>query len=376
MYSPAAKDVSTVEALLMGHEVPTTDLDSLGPAVQQLLHAWQPTPPTLSLGQRDAVDSAFHGKKTEGVPGVDGLLRGTWHLNTFELDRVTGGNCLSTLLLWLFDQGGLLVCLGLERDRFVEFCSAVQDGYRECAYHNTRHVASVLHLTHMILTEGGVAEAAREEWRPVVLAVAYIAAATHDVGHEGLTNDFLCRSGAELSTRYHQTSCNEHHHVDVALRLFDEMLAPSLSEGVTEYMRTVMIRMVLASDLARHGEICRNFEAQSDAGCWQASNATILTLQMTLKCADLGHLTLPRGLHLCWVAALQEELGRQGEEERRLRLSPSPLTGQSAVLRSQPRFFDDVALPMYRSLTAAFPACQRLTEGAQSNRDFWHDAFA
>ena len=363
------RNVRTVEALLVGREVSSADIESLGPSasVQQLLHDWQPKPPSICRPTSTTPPSV-------PTSHLDDMLRGTWHLDACELDRVTRGRCVSTLLMWSFDQWHLLECMGLRRDRFQAFCSAVEAGYGDCAYHNTRHVASVLHMTHMILTEGGVAAAMREEWRPIVLAVAYIAAATHDIGHRGLTNDFLCRSGSELASRYHQTSCNEHHHVHVALGLFDHMLAPDLGQRVTEYMRTVITRMLLASDLARHGEICRNFEAQTEGT--EASNAIILTLQMTLKCADLGHLTLPRGLHMCWVMALQEELSRQGDEERRSGVEPSPLTAHGAVLRSQGRFFDDVALPMYRSLASAFPLCQRLAVDARNNRDFWHDAFA
>ncbi len=33
----------------------------------------------------------------------------------------------------------------------------------------------------------------------------------------------------------------------------------------------------------------------------------LLSLQLALKCADLGHLAASRDIHLKWVAALEEE---------------------------------------------------------------------
>ncbi len=343
--------VSTVEALLAGRSVKLEHVESC--SVQQLVHDWQPPPPSLSPPINDRPIS----------PLEDACE--SWQSDLSE------GRHLSTLLLWLFEHTGLLECLDIDRERFAGFCEAIEDSYGDHPYHNSAHVTSVLHMMHMILTVGGVGDVIRCEWRPVVLAAAYITTAVHDADHHGLTNDFLCRVGHDLSVRYHQTSCNEHHHVDVGLHLVESWLAERLTEPVRVYLRTVLIRMVLATDLTRHTEVCRNFAAQSEKGAegWKTSNATTLALQMALKCADLGHLTLARDTHVRWVQSLQEEFLRQDGLERQM--GRRVLTNDTMLSQSQVSFYDDLALPMYETLVDAFPKCRPLLQGARLNRDFW-----
>ena len=72
---------------------------------------------------------------------------------------------------------------------------------------------------------------------------------------------------------------------------------------------------------------------------------------MALKCADLGHLTCARSVHLRWVKCLEEELFRQGDMEKAAGLSISPLMDRSkaGVTKSQVGFFDIVALPLFQA---------------------------
>lgn len=60
-------------------------------------------------------------------------------------------------------------------------------------------------------------------------------------------------------------------------------------------------------------------------------------LQMALKCADLGHLAAPWAVHQRWVAGLEEELFRQGDNEKQLHMLVSPLMDRSkgGITKSQ-----------------------------------------
>lgn len=46
---------------------------------------------------------------------------------------------------------------------------------------------------------------------------------------------------------------------------------------------------------------------------------------MILKCADVGHLSKSEAVHRRWVEGLEEELFRQGDEEKKLGMAISPL---------------------------------------------------
>ena len=58
---------------------------------------------------------------------------------------------------------------------------------------------------------------------------------------------------------------------------------------------------------------------------------------MALKCADLGHLAAPWPVHQKWVAGLEEELFRQGDNEKQLLMPVSPLMDRSkgGITKSQ-----------------------------------------
>ncbi len=48
-------------------------------------------------------------------------------------------------------------------------------------------------------------------------------------------------------------------------------------------------------------------------------------VQVALKCADVGHLSAPWEVHEQWVRGLEEEFFRQGDQEKLLHMSVSPL---------------------------------------------------
>lgn len=60
-------------------------------------------------------------------------------------------------------------------------------------------------------------------------------------------------------------------------------------------------------------------------------------LQIALKVSDLGHLCAPLPVHLKWVAALEEELFRQGDQEKAAGLAVSALMDRTkaGVTKSQ-----------------------------------------
>lgn len=89
--------------------------------------------------------------------------------------------------------------------------------------------------------------------------------------------------------------------------------------------------------------------------------------------ADLGHLASPSATHLRWVSLLEEEFFRQGDRERSLGLSISPLMDRAAggITLSQPGFFTVVAMPLYNALATYFPGCGPLVAAVRDNLAMW-----
>jgi hypothetical protein len=104
-----------------------------------------------------------------------------------------------------------------------------------------------------------------------------------------------------------------------------------------------------------------------------ADNDKLLSLQMALKCADLGHLAAPLGVHLRWVAALEAEFFAQGDAEKAAGLPVSPLCDRNkqGVTKSQIGFFDFVVLPLFNNYCHRFTPAKPLLKAVVRNYRFW-----
>ncbi|GIL71563.1 hypothetical protein Vretimale_727 [Volvox reticuliferus] len=94
---------------------------------------------------------------------------------------------------------------------------------------------------------------------------------------------------------------------------------------------------------------------------------------MALKAAVIGHLGEELEVHKRWLGVLEEEFFRQGDRERELGLSISPLfdRAKQGVSKSQVGFYDFVALPLVHALSSAFPGAHQLMMDLVCNYNHW-----
>jgi len=99
-------------------------------------------------------------------------------------------------------------------------------------------------------------------------------------------------------------------------------------------------------------------------------------MKMVLKWADIGHLAGSWDVHQKWLERLEEELFRQGDQERLNSLPVSPLMDRLSgfgVSKAQTGFFDVVAFPMYEPMAKVFPDCKPMLDAVKANYDRWAD---
>ena len=86
-----------------------------------------------------------------------------------------------------------------------------------------------------------------------VVLVTLLACLSHDVGHPGLTNNYLVETGHELAIRYNDASPLENMHAAVALNLAKPYLrtrpAPDQKQN-----RALWIGLLLATDMKEHSQ--------------------------------------------------------------------------------------------------------------------------
>jgi len=189
-----------------------------------------------------------------------------------------------------------------------------------------------------------------------------------------------------MSDLFNQQAAAENYSLREALmfmkeRQLDFLGAMGMPRDTQLKFRGLVIQMVLGTEMARHFDIVGQFEAQvalnqklndlsADALWTSLSEAQrVLTLQMALKVADLGHCALPLDQHMVWLERLNEEFLDQGDEERGLGLNISPLMDRDkpgvTAPASQVFFFQMIVMPLLSTWVTAFPACQPILQQAR-----------
>lgn len=324
-----------------------------------------------------------------------------WEMDTLSLAELTDDKPLSTLAVHLFQNHGLPSVFNLDCNKLEKFMLVIENGYPVTnAYHNRSHGASVLHCMHSLLSHGGVAKGTdiaaegitdRSRRQKFILLAGLLAAAIHDYEHEGVNNDFLVKSSSERAVNYNDKSPNENHHVAAAWRVLQRPDCNFLENmTVKEYrmLRALVVDLVLATDMALHGQTLQKFkgimtvagEAKSsgdEARDFTAASAAdaLVVLQLSLKCADLGHLSLCWTSHMRWVQRLEEEFFSQGDQEAKLGLPESFLMDRKkqGASDTQVGFFDFVVLPLFRGLIGGFSASQPMLSAVEMNYQKWKE---
>lgn len=312
---------------------------------------------------------------------------GLWQFDAFELDRVTQGHPLSTLAFYLMSETGLISQLNLNSKKLARYLCFIEDGYLDNPYHNKVHAADVLQTLHMIVTSGGLIQGEDH----LNHLGCYLAAVVHDFEHVGLSNDYLRGTHDPLAMRYNDQAPMENHHLASALSALDLPQHSFLSRVCSSdrlHLRKTLIDMVLATDMKQHFSIVSQFrtcrfaltaEVAGDAsqlvrGEHDAEEVLCLSMQMALKCADLGHTCEGLTVHRRWVEALTEEFFLQGDAERAAGMVVQPLFDREKKLGlppSQVGFFDFVVLPMYSCWVQHFPSAHPMLDAANENLRFW-----
>ena len=338
-----------------------------------------------------------------------------WFFDAFELEKLTLGHPLCTLGCHLFKRLNLYETFSINESQFFHFLVRIEAGYPANAYHNRAHVANVVQSMYVLLTKGlGPAVAGDQE-----IIAGLLAAIIHDFEHKGVNNDYLVRFQDELALTYNDKSPLENHHISAAFEVmltkpYDIFANTNLDLFIK--LRKYMIEMILATDMKIHFDVLGRFrlierkfasasggpgsgtatpllgdpqasQGESTEGAMETSESThshpsislpgedvSLSLQMALKCADIGHVYCESNVHLRWVQKLEQEFFAQGDMEGEMgAIGKSPLMDRekAGITKSQVGFFKVVVVPLFKSFCTAFPGCDPALEYLNRNLRLW-----
>lgn len=190
--------------------------------------------------------------------------------------------------------------------------------YQDVPYHNCLHGADVLQAMHALLNLSPSFDDALDD---DVVLVTLLACLSHDVGHPGLTNNFLVETGHELAIRYNDASPLENMHAAVALNLAKPYLRtrpPEEQKGA----RALWIGLLLAT-MKEHShqiyELERALSKATERGSTYEACAPahhVPCLKIFIHACDVSNPAKPWAVYRRWTSLVMEEFWRQAELER------------------------------------------------------------
>jgi cAMP-specific phosphodiesterase 4 len=91
-----------------------------------------------------------------------------------------------------------------------------------------------------------------------------------------------------------------------------------------------------------------------------------------MKCADVCNSSKDLSIHKKWVNLVLEEFFQQGDREKSLNLSVSPLMDRDTVdiASSQTGFIDFICAPLYNAFHK-YADISQVIDGIERNRAYW-----
>jgi hypothetical protein len=174
----------------------------------------------------------------------------------------------------------------------------------------------------------------------------------------------------------------ETHHCTIAIDVLsrDECnLFEILSPSDNKRMWTLVISLILATDMARHFDLLKTFNLLHDQQKFTLTKPEhrLHLLQLILKCGDISNVARPFDLADKWCDVLCEEFFRQGDLEMANGMEyTSPLNDRSTLdkPKSQIGFYTFVCLPLFQTTAREVPELTCNVRQVEMNLAIWKES--
>ncbi|OHS94792.1 3'5'-cyclic nucleotide phosphodiesterase family protein [Tritrichomonas foetus] len=278
----------------------------------------------------------------------------------------------------IFDLFDLMNAFNITNEKLFHFIYEIRNTYNKVPYHNWRHAVDVTQFTtYQILTGGLDMVLTKNEIFGII-----VAAICHDADHDGFSNVYNVKAETPLGILFKNQSVMETHHCSMAINIIskDECnIFSSLSSIENKNMWTFIIALILATDMAKHFDILKEFNTIMDNHSYSLDNPDhrVLLLQVLLKCSDVSNVARPFELADRWCDVLCEEFFRQGDLEKASGMEFTSALNDREHLdkpKSQIGFYQFVCLPLFQTMAKACPKLECNVEQLLSNLEQWKAA--
>ncbi|KRX06400.1 hypothetical protein PPERSA_05013 [Pseudocohnilembus persalinus] len=295
--------------------------------------------------------------------------------NCFELQKITKGQELSYLLIYLFEINDLYTELSINPKTLKNFALAIQNGYQPNPYHNSLHAFDVTQTVNVFLKSKKFQELAQIS--DLELCSMYLSAAYHDVGHPGQNNPYLINSQHDLAIKYNDIAVLENFHLASSFELMmnEELdVCANFSSQNFQKFREMSINMVLATDMSKHfTDIAKAKGRLSQDDFDITSKDKAMCMELILHAADVSNPIKPWDVCFQWTEKVMEEFWDQGDKEKAEDLPVTYLCDRytTNMAKSQGGFIDFVVKPLYEVLANFLPEVSNILSNFENNKDNW-----
>ncbi|KAH6562683.1 hypothetical protein BASA50_003018 [Batrachochytrium salamandrivorans] len=260
------------------------------------------------------------------------------------------------LIAHMFTEFGLIETFQIDKERLYMFLTVIKSTYNRNPFHNFQHCFCVTQMMYALLHVTSV----HQKFTQLEKLALIVAAIGHDLDHPGFNNAYQVNASTELATTYNDSSPLENHHAAV---LFSILLRPEsnilsgLSAADYKDIRKTIIMCILATDMAKHGEVLSKFKSYADNFSYDDVNHRHALFQMLIKCSDISNEVRPKHVSEPWVDNLLDEFFTQSDKEKLEGLPTAPFMDRDKVTKpsAQVGFIGFVMIPLFELVSKVLP---------------------
>jgi len=258
----------------------------------------------------------------------------------------------------------------------VKFLMNIEEAYNDVAYHSKYHAADVVGTMGWFISLGWF----QKSLSPVHMVISLLAAASHDVDHNGQNNQFHRLAKTKIGVSYPESNM-EYHHITkatgikkipgcdwtVGIKWKDE-------EWTEEEVWTLFTSLILRTDPALYDPANRKpFTDLANSTEDELSVAQEPALMEILHLADISNPAKPLGIARKWAVRFYEEFDDLGKEVRRLKLDiPVYTSGKMPTLPDTQVFFIKcMCMPSFKDFIEFEPEAQEAMDHLEQNLVYW-----
>ena len=260
--------------------------------------------------------------------------------------------CANVLFRYSFVEA-----LDLDVEQLMLFLSAVQSNYRhENPYHNHIHGADVLQTTHVYLCVGDV----KENFDDAELLSVLFSALVHDVGHLGVSNNYLIKTNHPLASLYNDNSPLESMHASLAFAILQQHnffeSSSVWDEKAMADFRSRVVDIVVGTDMKFHNTMINTVADILADGQIDDDEVTYL-FKSIVHAADLSNPMKPAPIYRNWLNRVMAEFWQQGDLERKRGMPISVMCDRNncTIPKAQVGFITFIVKPFIQELATLLP---------------------